>query len=282
MKEKFQQDGFLHLPKVFEPSIFREMNQKIDAILEAGEHCDIHRNEEGTPFKLNHLISKGDEFLVFLTVPTLLNIACALSPNPKELVPTWDDLLIKHPNKGIAVGLHQDMGMGKLHTGTVFSIAIYLTNSENPVYFLPGSHQLGPQTFEQLKAIWKARKSEFVPIQANIGDLLIHNAHVLHYSPPNTSKQKRYTWYLEFRTISDLLTDSPWDRNWILQRRCFLLHSLRKRKALNLSVLNYYFEDLEVLLSIAKNNILRVSHQTETIQFDLNSPYFHFNEVIYE
>lgn len=282
MKTQFKQDGFLHLPNIYEASQFHKMNRKIETLLEAGTDGDIHRNEAGTPSKLSYLLSKGDEFLAFLTEPTLLDIAISLSPNPQELVPTWDDLVIKYPRTGAAVGLHQDMGMGKLHTKTVFSIAIYLTKSDNPVYFLPGSHHLGPQTFEQLKEIWNTRKSEFVPVCTKPGDLLIHNAHILHYSPANTSTQNRLTWYLEFRTIHDLIVDSPWDMNWILKRRCLLLHSLRKRKAMGLAVPDCHFEDLDNLIPIAKNNLLRVVHQTATAEFDWNSPYFHFNEVLYE
>lgn len=282
LRQKFEEQGFLLLPKQFEAVNLGKMVETIEQILKEANHSDIQYNENKIPYKLTHLFEKGDCFLQFLTDPQIFGIVQILSPAPDEIVPTWEDLLIKYPKNGIAVGVHQDMGMCKMNTNTVFSTAIYLNNSENPVYFLPGSHKLGPLTFQEIKEIWQKRKSEFMPIKANTGDVLVHNAHILHYSPPNNSRLKRYTWYIEFRTVSDLISDSPWDKDWIALRRCLLLHSINSRKQAGLPTPNYEFKDIELLKNYQKNYILKIRHQTATAKFDLDSPYFHFAETLYE
>ena len=57
------------------------------------------------------------------------------------------------------------------------------------------------------------------------GDIVIHNVHVLHYSEPNLSQHPRATWYLEFRSMRDLLEKGPWNPDWAHRRRAIWVYA---------------------------------------------------------
>ena len=60
------------------------------------------------------------------------------------------------------------------------------------------------------------------------GDVLLHNAMVVHGSEPVIGKALRRTVYYEFRAAEEILADGPWDRNWIDRRLRLVPIGLRR------------------------------------------------------
>jgi len=103
--------------------------------------------------------------------------------------------------------------------------------------------------------------------------MVMHYVKTIHYSETNTSVKPRYTWYLEYRTIDQLREDSPWDDQWIMQRRAIFVAALMKYAP---QFVNQLAPDLEQLRPYLAHLQTRVPHVNETVQYDMASPYNHF------
>ncbi len=275
MNDQFERDGFFQLKQAFNP-------EEINALVNANENILNNNNfkkdllsidESHRTHKILYPLNKHVLFLKSLVHPSILNILIETIENPLEIVLTWEDILIKLPYCGIPVTFHQDLAL-QSSKYDIFSIGIYFHSSQsNPVYYLPGSHRLGPLTKQQLYQVSESRTKEFVPIVAEPGDIIIHKVKTIHYSEINKSPAPRYTWYLEFRTLSQLYDDSPWDKEWIFARRAIFAHALLTYQPA------YYRElikDEAVLEPYLRQLNLRVPHETDQVKYDMKSPYNHF------
>ena len=185
-------------------------------------------------------------------------------------------MLIKPPSVGVEVGVHQDIGLD--HTrDTVHSLGISLNgDQDNPVFFLPGSHRLGPLTKGAVDALWRDCRDQFKPVVTQPGDVVVHNVHVLHHSEPNRSPRPRATWYLEFRSMCSLLENGPWNHDWVHRRRAIWVHA---RAAAGDPIGDDEVDAVRVELALLNSGAgtLRVPHVTDTVRYDSASPYNHFS-----
>lgn len=270
---KLIQDGFLHIANVIDAIQISNLLHHINHLLTTYKNTESILYEHGSPKKLLYPFDKGEIFLQFLVSDSLLQLLLENSDAPTAIVPTWEDIVIKQPFTQSGFNPHQDLPMQSL-VGNTFSIAIYLHDStHNPVFFLPGSYQLGPLTRTQINELYEREKNNFVPVPAKAGDVVMHYAKTVHYSQPNLSPLPRYTWYLEFRTLKQLFQDSPWDRDWILRRRAIFVYALKQYNPAKLNILAPDYEQLKPYL---KNIQLKVPHVTSSVDYDMKSPYYHF------
>ena len=218
------------------------------------------------------MFEKSENFVKALVNDSILAILQETVSDITTIVPTWEDMLIKVPYHGVPVGVHQDLALQSINSD-VYSLGVYFHSSkENPVYYLPESHKLGPLTKKEIHKLFNERKKDFIPVIAEAGDIIVHNVKTVHYSDENLSKSPRYTWYLEFRNIKQLEEDSPWDIDWINQRRKIWVYALQKYKS---------YEQIKDLIPDEKffNDfplILKVSHTNDIIKYDDKNPYNHF------
>jgi ectoine hydroxylase-related dioxygenase (phytanoyl-CoA dioxygenase family) len=274
-KYNIEENGFA----VFKNALPKEVVQKLikatdQAMNESKNKKDLLAiNQTGHVQKILYMFDKGDIFLKTLVHPSILQILTTLHPCPKQLVPTWEDMLIKVPFEGVPVTVHQDLALQSVNHD-VFSLGIYLHGSfSNPVYYLPKSHRLGPLTRHAIYDIYEKHKKDFTPVYAEAGDIIVHNVKTVHYSEENKTKDPRYTWYLEFRTLDQLRTDSPWDEGWISARRALWVHTLKK----TIQNPSDWMEDDELKNQVVPTTF-RVCHTNETISYDPTNPYNHFTE----
>ncbi len=274
-RAQLERDGFVHIPRVLpmeEVSALALLSLR--SVDDYSESEDLIRTAGGVPLKLTYPLDKYSEFLSVLGRREISDIVDRLLPKADSVL-TWEDVLIKMPLVGEGVGAHQDIGLDPTRE-TIFSLGISLhDDSNNPVYFLPGSHRLGPLTSNAVSAIRRDCKPQFVPVISQPGDVVIHNVHVLHYSEPNPSEKPRATWYLEFRSMASLLERGPWSADWTHHRRAIWVHA---RKAAGDDSEEERDEVMEYLASLQNGQSpFRVPHVTEEVQYDPTSPYNHFS-----
>lgn len=239
----FRQNGFLHIPNAINPRELDGIRQWVDSVIADPQGQPEHIKQDlkygaiigegvGQGEKLcriEYTFHKDPRFLALLAHPQILNVASSLHPAP--VVVTWEDMVIKTPHSGFAVAWHQDL----LYQSTkepVFSIGIYLDDSDDdPLQFIPGTQVLGPLSDAQRTALVQERKSEIVKRPAHAGDLLIHNVLMVHGSEPNDSSRYRRALYFEFRTVSQVRNDSPWDEAWLQKRLQLVPHAIKLRQA---------------------------------------------------
>ena len=274
LKREYLENGYCVLRDALTPKEIQQLVEQTKKVLRFDDGSeDFFRLEASENIhKIKYMFEKSDVFLQYLVHPSILKLVSELSEDVSQIVPTWEDMLIKVPFKGIPVIVHQDLALQSV-AHDVFSIGIYLHDShENPVYYLPKSHKMGPLTRNEIRETYNKFKDDFIPMYANAGDIVVHNVKTVHYSEKNESSNPRYTWYLEFRTIEQLKKDSPWDDDWIMSRRAIWAYALQK----------YHYDigdlipDINRLTGYLENLQLKVSHINEMVNYDLESPYNHF------
>lgn len=272
-----ERDGFVHIPHVFGmKDVARLAALVMQSVDDFASSNDLIRTREGTPVKLLYPLNKYQEFVDFLGRKEIREIVDALIPKSDSVL-TWEDVLIKVPSVGVDVAPHQDIGLDPVRS-TVHSLGLSLhSDAHNPVFFLPGSHRLGPLTSNAVGALSKDCHDKFRPVPTEPGDVVIHNVHVLHYSEPNQSSNARATWYLEFRDMHDLLANGPWERDWTFRRRAIWVSArMAAGEDISASEPDAVKRHLRALESGELS--LRVPHVTETVQYDQTNPYNHFSD----
>ncbi len=274
-KAELEREGFVHLPGVLGK---KEVRRLADISLQSVEDFtnseDLVRTSDGTPLKLLYPLDKYPQFIEVLGRQEVRDIVDSMIPGTDSVL-TWEDVLIKMPRVGSEVGVHQDIGLDPVRE-TVHSLGISLhDDDDNPVFFLPGSHRFGPLTKDAVGAIWRECKDRFQPVVTRAGDILVHNVHCLHYSEPNLSPNPRATWYLEFRSMSELLRNGPWSREWTYRRRAIWAHARavggESTGRDEPSTVREFVHELS-----SGRSSFRVPHVTETVRYDVTSPYNHF------
>jgi hypothetical protein len=275
-KKILNNDGIINIPKV----ISKETSAKAIAVIEQilkNRDEDLLFTNTGVERKICYAFQKDEIFLDIISNPKVIEILKDIYGDQiGNILPTWEDILIKKPICGIPVEVHQDLGLPSINIGEVFSLSFYLNESkDNPVYYIKGSHKLGALTRNEIQKY--QGKELFTPYFANIGDINIHNVLTVHYSDSNKSLLPRYTWYVEFRTIEQILNDSPWNLEWALKRQAILAYAIENRKKKGLvfseidftrkNELNKYFENIE----------LKVPHIGEGIEY-IDNEYNHFKD----
>ncbi len=268
-----RQDGFVHVPEQLGADDLDALREAVRAAW-AADSPDHLRAPDGHVRKLTYPLDKHPAFLAALAHPRILGLALALSPRPEQLVLTWEDILVKPERVGLPVPVHQDLAL-QWHGGGVYSLAVHLDDgSLNPVEFSPGSHRRGPLTREQVRT----HPGPFVPVTPSAGDIVAHDALVVHRSGPNTAPHPRTTWYLEFRTL-DQLAAGPWPKSWALDRRALLFHAVTARKRAGLQADWPPLGEGESVAGWLERPLrLRIPHVGNGVEYDLSSPWYHFGE----
>ena len=272
---RLEQDGFVHLPQVFDAAdvdVLAAISSQ--SIEDYAESEDLVRTPEGTPVKLLYPLAKYGEFISMLGRKEVWEIVDRLIPRPDSVL-TWEDVLIKVPSVGVEVNAHQDIGLDPVR-GTIHSLGISLhADEDNPVFLLPGSHRFGPLTALTVDALRRDCRDRFRPVITQPGDIVIHNVHVIHFSEPNLSGNPRATWYLEFRSMHDLLEKGPWSVDWTFRRRAIWVYA---RAASGDEIGENEPDEVKWHLERLKKgeSSFRVPHVTGEVRYDNTSPYNHF------
>lgn len=275
LRAQLARDGVVTVHEVVDEEFLVSMRAAITDVLDGPANADVLRGDSGSVRKITYPLGLDRRFLTALAHPGLLGLAVGISSAPEQLVLTWEDVLHKAPRTGEAVPVHQDLAMQSL-PGPVYSLGVHLDDAiENPIWFLLGSHRLGPQTAEEVKALRK--RGGFVAIAPRAGDVVIHDALCVHYSDPNTGSAPRSTWYLEFRTTRQLARDGRWPASWAHQRRALLFHACATRSDQGLATVWPPLGPGESIDGwLREPLVLRVPHVSHGVAYDMTSPWYHF------
>ncbi len=276
IQKEIKENGFAHISGAFSPEEIKKLVQATQTTLDNSdyEYDFLKINKDKHIHKIRYMLEKDPVFLKSLVHDSILSILMQLIESKESIVPTWEDMLIKIPYRGIPVDVHQDLALQSVGSD-VFSLGIYLHDSgSNPVYYLPKSYKMGALTRTEIRELYNREKSNFVPVRAKAGDIVVHNVKTVHFSEENLTPNPRYTWYLEFRTKEQLQNNSPWDQEWINQRRAIWISALKKYK----KDIEDFIPDQNDYISYMDPLNLRVSHTNEKVQYDMKSPYNHFSD----
>lgn len=275
IRRSLASDGFHLVVGAAKPNLVEQLRDAVADVLCVAPHRDLLLDPNGVVRKITYPLALDARFVTAVADPALLTLALSISPCPEELALTWEDVLHKAPLVGEAVPVHQDLALQSL-PGPVYSLGVHLDDaSDNPIWFLPGSHRLGPQTKEEVRLLHRSER--FVPVSPKVGDVVIHDVLCIHYSEANRSPRPRTTWYLEHRTLSQLRADDRWPDEWALDRRAILFHACAARRDLGMPFVWPPLGPNETIEGwLAREPRFRVPHISYGVDYDVHSPWFHF------
>jgi ectoine hydroxylase-related dioxygenase (phytanoyl-CoA dioxygenase family) len=169
-------------------------------------------------WRVNYLHDKGfAASLELLGSPEVLGIAESLcGPN---FVPTYESMVFKQQGDGKEVIWHQDAIHPRNHR--IFNLDVYLDASRGEagaLLVVPKSHTVR-QDFCDLETVFGWDVPDAIVVEMEPGDVLLHDVMVAHGSPATRGAAAlRRTLYYEFRPAEQILSEGPWDRDWIDKR----------------------------------------------------------------
>jgi ectoine hydroxylase-related dioxygenase (phytanoyl-CoA dioxygenase family) len=157
----------------------------------------------------------------------------------RDLIPTWDSMVLKFPGEGIIVPWHRDAGTAQVGDKPIFNVDFYLDEAteENCVWVIPGSNLWDSErtaawleAHRSAKTVEDFRASGAVPALMQPGDVMFHNILVVHGSPSTTVPQIRRVVYYEFRTAHVEEAIGPHVPAYIPLKQKVLLACIERRK----------------------------------------------------
>lgn len=248
-KQFFLENGYLIARGALEAEELRRVRAAMDELTEYGRAAvrddpDYmygigHRSGRPVLRRIEYVVDKRDECKVLLANPFILRSTETLMG--KDLIPTWDTMVLKMPGEGIVVPWHRDAATGSVGDRPIFNVDFYLDEADEDtcVWVIPGSHLWSEERVREWLAAQPkepASRAEFAPPEAvpalmQPGDVLFHNILVLHGSPANASEKLRRVVYYEFRPAHVEEALGPHVPAYIPVKQKELLACIARRKA---------------------------------------------------
>lgn len=224
----FDENGYLVLRQLITGDLLHQLQDAATTWIEDGQRTTpesplwvdyswAKRATGDVLFRVNYLHDKGrPESLALLGSPEVMGVAESLcGPN---FVPTYESLVFKMSGDGEAIRWHQDAVHPRQHR--IFNFDLYL----DPSHADGGALRVIPGTqTTRLDACELERMHGWTPpgaivVEMEPGDVLLHDVMVVHGSPRTVGKALRRTIYYEFRPAEQIVSEGPWDREWIERR----------------------------------------------------------------
>ncbi len=203
------------------------------------KYSEGHSSGKPVLHRIDYIIDKCAECKVLLGNPFILRATEQIMG--KDLIPTWDAVVVKLPGEGIIVPWHRDAATTCVGDRAIFNVDYYLDAADNDtcVWVVPGSHLWKTERVEAWLADHaqtdKTREdfesSGAMPAIMQPGDIMFHNILVLHGSPQNTSNNTRRVIYYEFRTAHVEEELGPHTPEYIPLKQKVLQACIHRRKS---------------------------------------------------
>ncbi|MCU0513564.1 MAG: phytanoyl-CoA dioxygenase family protein [Anaerolineae bacterium] len=236
--EFFDAHGYLVLRNWIPAPLLHKLQAAGQAWIDMGQHLpddDPNRvdfsfaQREGgrrVMYRVNYLHNKGQAVsLELLGSPYVLGVAESLCG--QNFVPTYESMVFKEEGDGEEIAWHQDAVHPRRYR--IFNYDLYLDESRTGA----GALRVIPKSQGQAADICRLRDehgwspAEYIDVEMNPGDVLLHDVMVVHGSERTLGAALRRTIYYEFRAAEEILADGPWDETWIDKRLRLLPVALR-------------------------------------------------------
>ena len=211
MNERYEEDGYLLVPAVFDAGEVQEMRDALARILETVAATGNDRShtwpgvDQSLQLKGFHDLQYLDAvFTRMVAHPRLVGILTDLIGANVQL--HHSKMLVKPPEEGAPFPMHQDYPYFPHERHSVLAASVHLddTDEENGcLHLIPGSHRLGP-----LEALGASHTVDY-PLEsgtacpAGAGDVLFFNYLTIHGSGVNRSSRTRRNVLFQYRDPAD-------------------------------------------------------------------------------
>jgi len=277
----FDTNGYLILRDWIPAELLKRLQDAGDAWIEQGwaaerspedsdpDKVDFHFAERPSGrvmFRVNYVHNKGQSAsLELLGSPQVLAVAESLCG--RNFVPTYESMVFKEEKDGAPIIWHQDAVHPRHYR--IFNFDLYLdaSTAENGALRVLAKTQHGRQDFCQLARDYGWTPPNVVVAEMQPGDVLLHDVMVAHGSPEVEGKTRRRTIYYEFRAAEQILSEGPWDREWVDRRLKLIPWGLQAYQSAfpERDSFDWHIDDaLRPAVSEERDEDLRVVHTVHT------------------
>ncbi len=204
----FDRDGFLLLRGLLDPAVVaavRERADEIDGETSAGQSGGDIRFTAG-------LAARDAQLRSLATSAELIDVAIDLIGPDVRLY--WDQLAYKRPGAVRPFPWHQDNAYGFTEPQHYLSLWIPLVDAtvqNGCPWVAPGEHRQGTLFHWWVEELgWVCRESDDggVPVEAQVGDVVVFSSLLPHRTGPNSSEGTRKAYLLQYMTDGTILRDA--------------------------------------------------------------------------
>ncbi|QHW33505.1 phytanoyl-CoA dioxygenase family protein [Paenibacillus rhizovicinus] len=183
--------------------------------------------------RIEYVIDKSDPMKALLAHPFILRSVEKLQG--RNLIPTWDSMVLKAPDEGVIVPWHRDAAVpaGCTDTRPIFNVDFYLDEADlkTCLWVIPGSNKWTKAESDARCAQPGFTTEDAIPVPMQPGDVIFHNIEVLHGSPEGDGNPLRRTVYYEFRPGEIEAEFGPHTLEYLANKQHVLLDCIERRKA---------------------------------------------------
>ena len=226
----YQENGYLHIPRVFTPAETDELATELDWMIEKWAlpdaswtgpwrkvYMDADTEKKSKLVGMHDLHFYSSAWTRCVTHPNLVRCMVDLLGANVELHHTT--MHVKPPETGHPFPMHQDWAFYKHQDNRYVDVLVHLDNTRHEngeIRFLDGSHKLGaldhvtqtpegPCTPHLPTDDYKLDQT--VPVPAKRGDVVIFNIHTIHGSHINTTPHNRRLVRVGYRHPDNVQTE---------------------------------------------------------------------------
>jgi phytanoyl-CoA hydroxylase len=207
MNKLYEENGYLLVAGVFDPSEVDEMRDAIARVLGSVDGTSNARNHAWSGGKLAgyHDLQYHDAvFARMVAQPRLVEVLRDLIGPNVQL--HHSKMLVKPPEAGAPFPMHQDYPYFPHERHTLVAASVHLdeTDEENGcLHVVPGSHKLGPLDAQGESHTVDYPLESGTPCPASAGDVLFFNYLTIHGSGVNGSARVRRNVLFQYRDPAD-------------------------------------------------------------------------------
>lgn len=223
--ESFRKEGYLRIEQPFSAdvlSFWQKKSEILETTLRPETAINTFFSSTEEVGRINDLMRYfPEDVITLLATEPIMEIAHEICG--KSAVPLSCDLLIKRNDPSSMIKWHQDVIHSRVHPFIV--IGIYLDDAnlnDGQLRIVKGS-QFEKQNILQIDP---SSSPQDIPVKA--GDIIIHDAMVLHQSERKKQPGKRRTIYIEMRPYEAIIDDGFQSQKWADLRRDWMGFVLNK------------------------------------------------------
>ncbi|TFE29482.1 phytanoyl-CoA dioxygenase family protein [Cohnella luojiensis] len=206
----FLDNGFLVIRNVLSEEELRLLREQTLGVVDkgiAGECVNedylyrVRSGGERVYWRTEYVVDKLDATKALLGHPFILRSVEKLQG--RNLIPTWDSLVVKIPSQAASVPWHRDAEVptGCVDPRPIFNVAFYLDDADEKscLWVIPGSNRWDAQMSRERCTRPGFDFEGAIPVPLRAGDVIFHDIQLLHGSPEGEGNALRRTIYYEFR-----------------------------------------------------------------------------------
>lgn len=216
----FRDNGYLRIPGAVTAQELQQLQNDTQGLIDYGaaevrtergyQYYDSTVTGEKILIRIEYPVHRSEACKRLMGHPSMLGVVEKISG--RDFISIGDALVVKMPGEGPQVAWHRDGGSEWNGTPQNFNVDTYLDEAaeDTCIWVIPGSNRWPDEKTEA----WQGKDCEpaaagAVPCLMKAGDVLLHDARVLHGSPRTTAPQQRRTLYYWFYPIEVVQRFNP-------------------------------------------------------------------------